>query len=235
METPTNNKDNSGLAPGEEGKIDTPALSDLSFSNFDIKEEAKQDEDPQKQNQDFEDFAIDENDLVSAMGDNDETIKTDHKVEIKEEVKEKSRNLKKEGIIAESYSELQEKYKKLKEESTGKEHFDRVRLEHLKKMREKKIQERWMRALMHFGVEPDHYFNDKEKILKIYPFSDFNFIKAKKGEYERKKMGQVVLQLLKFEIISDTYNVECKVSFIRNSNYLGYNWRNNARNVPYKL
>ena len=68
---------------------------------------------------------------------------------------------------------------------------------------------------MHFGVDPEIYLSDKNKVMKVYPFSDFNFIKAKKGEYTKQKMAQVVLELCKFEVINDTYNVEWKV---RNSN-----------------
>ena len=162
------------------------------------------------------DFNIKEEEIAEVLDDDEAPTSSRTLKQIKEESYD-LQDVKREEFIEETYEELQEKYKKLKEESNGKinDQLAKTKLEHLKKMREKKIQERWIRALMHFGVDPKLYIEDKAKVMRIYPFNDFNFIKAKKGEYTKQKMAQVVLELCKFEVINDTYNVECKVSLIK--------------------
>ena len=189
-------------------------------------------------------FHIKEEDIAEVIDDIDvddadepkqmPSIHDPSKIEIKQEMQETFNSIKKEEIN-ESYEELQERYKKMKEESNGRvnDQMVKAKIEHLKKMREKRIQERWMRALMHFGVEPELYYQDKEKIMKVYPFSDFSFVRAKKGEFNKAKMSQIVLELCKFEIINDTYNVECKVGSI--FNILGHHRRNHARDIPFEL
>ncbi|CAI2376904.1 unnamed protein product [Moneuplotes crassus] len=192
---------------------DSPLIEDIDISNI------KVEEDPSGPGGDLlaemidrDDFNIDEDDMKSALDDQEEEkIETEVKREIKEIKEEKvdiSRLSEEKGLIAESYEELQEKYKKIKNDG-GIENVARVKLELMKKMREKRIQDRWVKALVHFGVNPE-FLSQKERLMKIYPFSDFNFIKAKRGEFQRSKMKQLVLELLKFEIINDTYNVECK-------------------------
>jgi hypothetical protein len=61
--------------------------------------------------------------------------------------------MKKEEVTPESYAEMQKKYKKLKEECSGtnNEMLQNHRLTYYRKMREKRAQEKWMKALMHFG------------------------------------------------------------------------------------
>mmetsp|Transcript_20034 Transcript_20034/g.17712 ORF Transcript_20034/g.17712 Transcript_20034/m.17712 type:complete len:211 (-) Transcript_20034:145-777(-) len=187
----------------EDSKIDT---STIDLSNIEIKVEAKTDDLLNEMIDDNNEYDIDEDDIASAIDDGEEKIQTNVKIEVKQEVM----SMMKEEIIPESYSEIEEKYKKLKEEYNGKDNMNKVKLEYCKKLREKRIQEKWIKALMHFGIEPEIYFNNKERIMKIYPFCDYNFVKAKKGQFQRKKMEQVVLEILKFEIVNESFNVTCK-------------------------
>ena len=213
-----------GAKSHEESKVDQDNGVDFNYIEMDIKEEEKQNVTNQDDilndmidNTEENAFDLKEEDIADAIDDDEEIINTSapNKSNVKQEIDYTLSNMKKEEIIPESYAELQEKYKKLKEESNGRmnDQLAKAKIEHIKKMREKKIQERWMRALVHFGVEPDLYCTDKAKLMKIYPFSDFSFIRAKKGEFNKAKMAQIVLELCKFEVINDTYNVECRVSF----------------------
>lgn len=159
-----------------------------------------------------DDFGIDDDDLKSAMEDPEEQkAEPEVKVEVKQIKEEKpdiSSLVDSNGLIKESFEELQERYKKLKTDG-GVENIAKRKLHMMKLMREKRIQDRWIKALMHFGVDP-RLLSNPEKLMKIYPFKEYNFIEAKKGKYQREKMKQLVLELLKFEVINDTYNVECK-------------------------
>jgi hypothetical protein len=44
--------------------------------------------------------------------------------------------------------------------------------------------------------------------MKLYPFCEFSLGKAKKGEFNRRKMDKIVLELMNFEVINDTYYVK---------------------------
>lgn len=231
-----------GFAPGEESKVDQDA--DIDFHNIQVKEEAKTDNETPGQHV-IEDLELDEDDIAGAIDDDEEQIQTTN-VSIKQDIKQETSDshvpVKIEQAATETYEQLQEKYKKLKEESGGRmtDQMAKLRIEHLKKIRESKIQKRWLNAMVHFGVEPKEYLENRENIYKqFYPFSDFNLIKAKQGEYQRKKMAFLVIEVLKFEVINDTYNVEGKVSLLHfslKSNYfIGCHRANNARNFPYEL
>lgn len=165
-------------------------------------------------------YNLDEDDIADAIDDEEEQIDTskhEPKVEVKEEISYKFEA--KEEMITETYEELEEKYKKLKEEAGSGRFNDQLikkQLEYLKTMRRKKIEDRWIKALVYFGIEPEHYRDpsSRHKILKMYPFSEFSFARAKKGEFNKQKMGKLIVELCKFEVVNDTYNVECKVSLI---------------------
>ena len=64
---------------------------------------------------------------------------------------------------------------------------------------------------MHFGIDPKKYLNGVDNIMSVYPFDEFNFVLAKQGKYSKKKMAQVIIEVCRFEVINDTYNVEWKV------------------------
>lgn len=76
------------------------------------------------------------------------------------------------------------------------------------KIGEQRVRERWARALLHFGVDPKIYANQIDKLADVYPFSEFSFAKAKKGEYAKKKIAQIAVEVVRFEVVNDTYNVE---------------------------
>ena len=70
------------------------------------------------------------------------------------------------------------------------------------------MRERWARALLHFGVDPKTYANQVDRLSDVYPFKEFNFARAKKGEYAKKKIAQIAIEIIRFEVVNDTYNVE---------------------------
>ena len=201
-------------------KVVTPAKdsikedSKIDISMLQIKEETIQDgKGDLLEEMINDDFAIDLESIASAMDDEEEQIdtKAKTKVEVKEEIQDQIQIQKaagsiKQEVMNQTYKEMEEKLKNMKKDPHIVDYHQK-RQEQLKLMSERKLFDKWGKALMHYGVEPRHFAN-KDIIMKIFPFSEFNFIKAKKGEFERKKMSQVVLELVKFEVINDTYNVE---------------------------
>ena len=159
--------------------------------------------------------------MAEAIDDVEEEIVTttkneqvEPKVEIKQEIGiKKEQNLA--NLANESYEEVEKRYRKLKEESGCKnnEQLKKDR-EFLKNYRNRKSGRKWMQALVYFGIEPEYYTDPekRQKIVNIYPFSEYSFKRAKNGEFHKKKIAKLVVELTKFEMVNDTYNVECKVS-----------------------
>jgi sRNA-binding protein len=158
------------------------------------------------------DFNIEDKELAEAIEDYDDfqDAPKQEKIEIKREIDVEGDTFGQQRI--ENNKRTAEGLAKLKQEFAGRmDPQAKIKMERYKLKREMEIQKRWDQALALLGVEPDLIKNNKEKMLKIYPFCDFNFSKAKKGEYQKTKMGHIAMELLKFEVINDTYNVECKV------------------------
>lgn len=80
----------------------------------------------------------------------------------------------------------------------------------MRKAYEKRITDKWRRALRHLQITDTLYPKHKDEISKYYPFNEYNVQNICLGAFQQRKLEKVVLELVTFEATNQCYHAKMK-------------------------
>jgi len=80
----------------------------------------------------------------------------------------------------------------------------------MRKNYEKRINEKWRKALKYLGINENLYPNFKQDLLQYAPFNEHTIAKVRQGNFERIPLERIVLEVVNFEMINGCFHAKLK-------------------------
>lgn len=92
----------------------------------------------------------------------------------------------------------------LKQEPAANTRFDQLRTSHHRKQTEK-----WKKALKHLGINENLLFA-REELEAMEPFCSNSIQRIQDGEFLKRQLEKIVLEITQFEVINGCFQATCK-------------------------
>jgi hypothetical protein len=84
-------------------------------------------------------------------------------------------------------------------------------MEVMRKNYEKRINEKWRKALKHLGINENLYPTRKADLIAQYsPFTDASIEKIKDGVFAERQIDRIVFEITNFEVVNGCFHSRFK-------------------------
>ena len=80
----------------------------------------------------------------------------------------------------------------------------------MRKAYEKRVNEKWRRALRHLNINDNLFPNHKNEIEQNYPFNICSVYRVCEGAFNQCQLEKIVLEIVSFEVINSCYHAKLK-------------------------
>jgi len=85
-----------------------------------------------------------------------------------------------------------------------------LKQEHHRKVIEKRMNERWRKALDFINIDSSLYPNKLEDILSQYPLNECSLAKALEGDFQLKKIERIIVEVVQMEFVNNLFSTKLK-------------------------
>lgn len=80
----------------------------------------------------------------------------------------------------------------------------------MRKAYEKRVSEKWRRALRHLQINDNLFPNHKNDIETHYPFNLYNVVRICEGAFNQCQLEKIVLEIIQFDVTNQCYHAKFK-------------------------
>ncbi len=80
----------------------------------------------------------------------------------------------------------------------------------MRKAYEKRVNDKWRRALRHLNINDNLFPNHKSDIEQNYPFNLYSVWRICEGAFNQCQLEKIVLEIISFESINQCYHAKMK-------------------------
>ena len=92
------------------------------------------------------------------------------------------------------------------------------KLAKVKRMHERRILEKWTKALAYIGIDgKGTYSSVLEKAKHAYPFNECSVARVTRGEFQQKKLDRILLEIIQFEVMNQCFYARFKVATLHSN------------------